>query len=139
MTANLNERRIQQNRVKKARRFVNRFLDQMRATGVTPETDRAALEQAIALVRNAAAEQWVKLAEDMDEDGPPSPATQELILAELQGYIERLDQVCRICKARPPAKGDYACLECAAKEVVEGRVAQAEAEADGAFDLKRKA
>lgn len=100
------EQRIQRNRLAKANRFIERFFHQMRAAGVaTPETDKAALEQAIAIARAASQEQWAKLAVDMTAENrargipkveeAPSGATVTLIVSEMEARVRNLDYAAR--------------------------------------------
>jgi hypothetical protein len=83
--------RIQKNRERKARRFVDHFVHQMRAAGVVnPEADKQALEKALAQVREASREQWQQVARAID-DNPPSAETVVLIIAELQRKVEHVE------------------------------------------------
>jgi hypothetical protein len=99
------ERRVTRLRLSKARRYLDRFHAQMRAAGVRdPESDKAALQKALEVVRGAGPEQWALMARHMTEDNlkagihkteeAPSPATVECIVAELETAIRR-------CDARP--------------------------------------
>lgn len=86
------EAKIQRNRERKARRFVERFLHQMRAAGVkNPETDETALKSALETVRNASQEQWAKLAADMGEKDPPSGATVAIVVTQIERAINDID------------------------------------------------
>lgn len=84
--------RIQRNRERKARRFVDYFLSQIRGAGVlNPEADKAALEKALAQVRDASREMWAKVADEMKENGAPSGETFLLIVAEFDRLIANAD------------------------------------------------
>jgi hypothetical protein len=100
------EQRIRRNRLAKANRFIGRFFHQMRAAGVaTPEIDKAALEQAIAIARAASQEQWAKLAVDMTAENrdrgiakveeAPSGETVALIVSELEARVRNIDYAAR--------------------------------------------
>jgi hypothetical protein len=94
--------RIARNRDRKARRFVDRFIGQMRSTGVLyPERDKAALQTALELVRSASKEQWEQVAREMTKDNDragirfkedvPSPATVVIIAEQFEAMIRLAD------------------------------------------------
>lgn len=99
---NWTEARIRRAREAKARRYLRRFFDQMRAAGVKdPEHDKDALAKALELVRAASTEQWKKLAEDMTaenwkagvykKEDPPSVATFECIVRQIEQAVKNID------------------------------------------------
>ena len=84
--------RIRRARERKARRFTDYFLGQIRGAGVlNPEADKAALEKALAQVRDASREMWAKVADEMKENGAPSGETFLLIVAEFERLIANAD------------------------------------------------
>jgi hypothetical protein len=85
--------RIQRNRERRARRFVDYFLGQMRGSGVlNAEADKAALQAALGQVRAASKEQWAQVAEKMNErSGVPSGETFLLIVAEFERLVANAD------------------------------------------------
>lgn len=87
------EQRIARARERKALRYIDHFFGKMREAGVQkPEKDKAALEKALAIVRDASQEQWKKLAKDMGEKDAPSGMTVSIVVRRLEVLIADFDR-----------------------------------------------
>jgi hypothetical protein len=125
---NTSDGRVQRNRAAKASRYVQHFYAKMREAGVAnPEADKAALEEALTIVREASSEQWEKLAEEMTKENrkagiskkekAPSPDTFVEIVHILQRAIENVHlQLCR-CGAVRDDPTDRDCRKCQLKDL----------------------
>lgn len=93
ITDDVQKQRIARNRERKAGRFVAHFVAKMKEAGVAdPMEDKAALEKALAIARNASSEQWASLAKELKEKDPPSGTTIECIVRRFQSQIAYLDR-----------------------------------------------
>lgn len=132
MSADAFKNRIAQNRIRKAARFVAVFDAAVaEAMGVKPTdgarysaviAERANVEAVIAQIESATPEQWEQLANDLKENGAPSPETKSVMVIQLRA---RLPAKCREAECRREAAfGDYLCGEHQVDEIADGHAVE---------------